>query len=350
MHDLTLATWLYAEPPGEESHYPQVVGQGAPSSTRFQAVYWRCVATFVASAARWAPDARLVLFTNADAVPEVDGRPVPALLDRLGVEVVPLAYTFQPPEGHFGAWRNQFYVFDAVRWLAREGGLDGDGVAMLLDSDCVWARRPERMAEMTRRHRALTYDLGRPEGVPENGLTPEALGAIHGDLAPAFGAEAPAVAPPYVGGELVAATGDTLRAMDDLFDPLFEAMIARRRDGLPTYNEEAHALGLVYHVLGVPYGTANPYLRRIWTTLLKGDDARPDDLERTVWHVPGEKRYGLRRLFEAVFDEGGPFWGLEGDAWRAWAGRTLGLPGRTLAKTARDVPVALRDKLRERLG
>ena len=342
-----VSTWFYAEREGEESVYPQVGGRS--SSTWFQAVYWRCVVDFFATSARVNPGAVHRLYTNVDAVPDVDGLDTGAFLRRLGVETVVLPYVSRPPDGWFPAWANQFYVLDVAAHLA-ETLPTSDAVGVLLDSDCVWARRPERMAEMTRRHRALTYDLGRPEGVPENGLTPEALGAIHGDLAPAFGAEAPAVAPPYVGGELVAATGDTLRAMDDLFDPLFEAMIARRRDGLPTYNEEAHALGLVYHVLGVPYGTANPYLRRIWTTLLKGDDARPDDLERTVWHVPGEKRYGLRRLFEAVFDEGGPFWGLEGDAWRAWAGRTLGLPGRTLAKTARDVPVALRDKLRERLG
>ena len=44
------ATWLYAEREGEESVYPQVGGRS--SSTWFQAVYWRCVAIFFASAAR----------------------------------------------------------------------------------------------------------------------------------------------------------------------------------------------------------------------------------------------------------------------------------------------------------
>ena len=344
----TLATWLYAEAPDEESLYPQVVGQGAPSSDRFQAVYWRCVALFFASAARWTPGARLVLFTNVDAVPAVDGVPLGPELDRLGVEVVRLAYTFQPPEGYFGAWRNQFYVFDAVRWLAAETA--DDDVAMLLDSDCVWARPADRMAAMARRHGTLTYDLGRPADAPENGLTPTELGAIHAELAPAFGVAPPDAAPPYVGGELVAGTGSVLRQMEATFDPLWEEMRRRHAEGRPKYNEEAHALGLAYHVLGASYGTANPYLRRIWTTLLKGDDARPPDLDLTVWHVPGEKRYGIRRLFPAALDRDGPFWTLDGDAWRAWAGAQLGLPGRTLRKTALDVPAAVRDKLRGRLG
>ncbi|WP_412068479.1 hypothetical protein [Rubrivirga sp. IMCC43871] len=344
----TLSTWLYAESPDEESLYPQVVGQGAPSSDRFQAVYWRCVAVFFASAKRWAPDARLVLYTNVPAVPAVDGQPMAPFLDRLGVEIVRLDYSFQPPEGYYGAWRNQFYVFDAIRDLAER--TPDDGVAMLLDSDCVWARSPDRMAAMTQRHGTLTYDLGRPEGIAENGLTLEDLGALHTELAPDFGADTPDTSPPYIGGELVAATGHALRRADGLLDALWAEMLRRHQAGLPTYNEEAHALGFVYHVLGAPYGTANPYLRRIWTTLLSGDDSRAPDLDLTVWHVPGEKRYGLRRLFVEVLRPDGPFWTLDGDAWRTWAGRQLGLPGRSLAKTARDLPVALRDKLRARLG
>lgn len=340
----TISTWLYAEPPGDESLYPQVVGQGPPSSARFQAVYWRCVAVFFASAARWASGARLVLFTNVDGVPVVDGRDLGAHLDRLGVEVVRLPYTFRPPEGYYGAWRNQFYVFDAVRWLTAE--VDADAVGMLLDSDCVWARPAGRMAAMARRHGALTYDLGLPEDRDQNGLTPAAMGALYADLAPALGGAAPEAAPPYVGGELVAATGAVLREIDGRLDALWAEMLRRHAAGLPTFNEEAQALSFLYHALGVPYGTANPYLRRIWTTLLQGDDARAPDLDLTVWHVPGEKRYGLRRLSGEALDPSSPFWTLDGDAWRAWAGGALGLPRRSLRKWALDVPTAVRDKLR----
>ncbi|MDT7858016.1 hypothetical protein RQM47_15320 [Rubrivirga sp. S365] len=345
---LTLTTWLYAEPPGEESVYPQVVGQGAPSSTRFQAVYWRCVAVFFASARRWAPDARLVLATNVEAVPAVDGRDLGTFLDRLGVEVVRLPYTFRPPPGYYGAWRNQFYVFDVVRWLAAE--VEPGGVGMVLDSDCVWARPPDRMAAMTRRHGALTYDLGLPEGGEQNGLTLAQMGALYADLAPTLGGEAPETAPPYVGGELVAATGDVLGQIDALAARLWPEMLRRHGAGRPHFNEEAQALSWIYHRLGIAYGTANPFLRRIWTTLLQGDDARAPDLDLTVWHVPGEKRYGLRRAFAEAVDPGSRFWTLGGDAWRGHVGGQLGLPGRSLRKLALDVPVAVRDKLRGRLG
>ena len=239
-------------------------------------------------------------------------------------------------------------MFDVVRWLAAEVG-EG-GVGMVLDSDCVWARPPGRMAAMTRRHGALTYDLGLPEDGAQNGLTLGEMGALYADLAPTLGGAAPEAAPPYVGGELVAATGAVLAEIDALAAALWPEMLRRHAAGLPKFNEEAQALSYLYHRLGIPYGTANPYLRRIWTTLTHGDDARAPDLDLTVWHVPGEKRYGLRRVFDEVAEPGSPFWTLDGDAWRRHVGGRLGLPGRSVRKLALDLPVAVRDKLRTRLG
>ena len=354
MSRTTISTWLYAEAPGEESVYPQVIGHGAPSSTRFQAVYWRCVAVFFASLARHDEGSARVLYTNVETVPTVDGHDLGTFLDRLGVEVVTQPYTFQPPEGYFGAWRNQFYVFDCVRDLAQR--LDEDAVGMVLDSDCVWARPPARMASMTRRHRALTYDLALPAEGDQNGLTLADMAALYADLdADGFGAASPAdgrpeaggdeAPPPYIGGELIAGTGAALRALDGRIDALWAEMLRRHHAGLPKFFEEAQTLSYLYHALGIAYGTANPYIRRIWTTLLKGDDARAPDLDLTVWHVPGEKRYGLRRLFGAAMDEGSSFWTLDGRSWREWAARHVGLPGRSWGKLARDLPVALRDKL-----
>ena len=115
--EVYIATWLYAEQVGEESAYPQV--GGVSSSPAFQAVYWRCVALFFATSIRHNPAARHLLYTNLDGVPHVDGFDLPAFLDRLGVEVVQVPFTYQPPPGYYSAWRNQFYVFDLIQDLAR---------------------------------------------------------------------------------------------------------------------------------------------------------------------------------------------------------------------------------------
>ena len=335
-----IATWLYAEREGEESFYPQVVGQGAPSSTRFQAVYWRCVATFFATAARTSPDARLVFYTNAPAVPDVDGHAVGALLAALGVEVVERPFTYVPPDGYYGAWRNQFYVLDLLDALAET--LGDDDVGVLLDSDCVWTRPADALAEATRRHGALTLDVGLGEDEWQNGLTRREMGAIYADL---DGAPV-GPPPPYIGGEIQAATGAAMRQITETAREVWEEMLRRHEAGRPKFNEEAHLLSYVYRRLGIAEGTANAFVDRIYTSLKDGKTVRPEHVDLMLWHLPNEKRYGYRRLFPDVMDRGSWFWTMPvGDAWRQRLGRFLGVPRRTPAKAVLDVGAAVRDKV-----
>ena len=337
-----LATWLYAEREGEESVYPQVGGRS--SSTWFQAIYWRCVASYFATAARTTPGARLVLYTNVGAVPDVDGHDVSALLAALDVEVVARPFAHAPPPGYFGAWRNQFYVLDLLGALAET--LDDDDVGVLLDSDCLWTRPADPLAAAVRRHGALTLDVALGEDEDQNGLTRRQMGTIYADL----DGVAPDGVPPYVGGELLAVTGRTARRMAGAAEPVWDVMARRHEAGLPKFNEEAHLLSYVYHRLGVPVGTADPFAARIYTSLKDGKTVRPEHAELMVWHLPNEKRYGFRRLFPAVVDRASWFWTLPvGGPWRARLGATLGVPRRTPAKAILDVGAALRDKLTARL-
>lgn len=178
MPSTTIATWLYAEREGEESFYPQVGGR--PSSPWFQAVYWRCVAIFYATAARTSPKARRVFWTNAPFIPDVDGYDLGVFLNDLAVEVATRPFTFQPPRGYYDAWQNQFYVLDLVEALAER--LGPEDVAVLLDSDCIWTQPVDLLADAAREHRALTFDVGLGEDEMQNGLTRRDMGAIYADL------------------------------------------------------------------------------------------------------------------------------------------------------------------------
>ena len=66
-----IATWLVADTPADRTDYPQVPGDSA--TIGFQAVYWRCVVCFFATAVKMQVPARRVLFTNVETVPSVDG-------------------------------------------------------------------------------------------------------------------------------------------------------------------------------------------------------------------------------------------------------------------------------------
>ena len=330
-----LSTWLYAEPEGEESFYPQVAGR--PSSPWFQAIYWRCVAVFYAAAARTAPGARLVFYTNVPEIPDVEGAPVGALLERLGVEIERPPFTFVPPDGYYGAWRNQFYVLDLIGALADRLGPDDVGV--LLDSDCVWVGAPDALAAATRAHGALTLDVGIAMDEKQNGLTPREMGRIYAELG------APAEVPVYYGGEIVAATGTVARRLADEARAVWDEMLRRHTDGLPKFNEEAHLLSFLYHRMGLARGTADAFTDRIYTSLKDGKTVRPGHFALPLWHLPNEKRYGFRRLFPAVMDGTSWFWqGPPDEAWRARLGRVLGVPRRTPRKAVLDVAAAVRDK------
>ena len=344
----TIATWFYAEREGAESVYPQVGGRS--SSTWFQAVYWRCVVDFFGASARVNPDARHRLYTNVDAVPDIDGFDTAAFLDRLGVETVVLPYAWEPPAGYFGAWANQFYVLDVTRHLAES--LAPDAVGVLLDSDCVFTRPAAPLVAAAETHGVLTLDANIGPDEEQNGLTPRQMGQIYAELdgAPTAGAAGGGAAgiPTYVGGEIVAGTRPALQAVVAEAERLWPEMLRRHEAGLPKFNEEAHLLSYVYHSLGYPVGTADPFLDRIYTWFT-GATVRPGHEDLMIWHLPNEKRLGLRRLFDAVRDERSWFWDAPDAAWRARLGTTLGVPRRTPAKWVRDVAQAVRDKV-ERPG
>ena len=333
----TIATWLYAESESEQSHYPRVTGEGASSTEAFQAVYWRCIVASLATSRRMNAGAQHVFYTNLGALPTVDGHDIGALFAAWGVRVVRLDYTFQPPEGYYGAWRSQFYVFDILRHLA--GTLADGDVAVLLDSDVVWAHPAERLVAATRRAGALTYDVGLEPDLPEHGLTLREMGTLYAEVLGALGIDRPPpeAPPPYTGGEIVAATGATLRRIDALAGPLWAEMLRRHAAGLPRFYEESHALSFLYYALDILDGTANPFIRRIWTTLPEGSDARPTDLGLTLWHVPAEKRTGFRHLFNEVVRPGSAFWALApGEAFRRYVGSFLGIPHASIGALARE--------------
>ena len=293
---MIISTWLYADAPEEESTYMQV---GARSSTpEFQAVYWRCVGLFYVLARRFNPDATLVFFTNVAAIPNIDGVDLAALLGELEVEVERIRFTYAPPDGYHPAWRNQFYVFNLIERLAERTA--DDEVCVLLDSDCFWVRPAEAFERVVQHYGLASYDVLLGEDEMQNGLTRRDMQALFADLS---GRDVPDV-PPYLGGELFAATGGAAQAVADELPNLWSEMMRRFDAGEPYFHEEAHALSYVYWKLGFPPATAAPYLRRIWTLLgwSRGHDARASDLELSVWHLPVEKRYGIRRLFGSVAD------------------------------------------------
>ena len=62
-------------------------------------------------------------------------------------------------------------------------------------------------------------------------------------------------------------------------------------------NEEAHFLSMIYAHLGYHESLGNQYIKRMWTAA-RYDNVVASDVGFPIWHLPAEKRYGFKAMFE----------------------------------------------------
>lgn len=298
--EMIISTWFYAEPEGEESTYSQV--GGISSSDQIQHLYWRCLAVLFATSYRYNPGATHILFSNTITPPVVDGINIGDFLETLGVEIVEVPFTFKSPSGYYGAWRNQFYVFDIIKKLKERFAHE---TTVVLDSDCVWIGNAAQIEIALVKNDVLTYAYSYPPEWNINGLTRVQMKTLFSDM---LGIPI-SYLPIYCGGEIFAASPDGLSQIHNQLDGLWDEQLNRHEKGLLKCNEEAHALTYLYYNLGYPLGTANPFIKRIWTGLpwnYRSD--LPEDYGLTIWHLPAEKRWGFKRLFNEITNIESEFW------------------------------------------
>jgi hypothetical protein len=335
----TVAAFLRIRDRDEGRAHPQVGADLA--SPVAQAVYWRTAAVLFASSVRANPDATHLLFTNRDA-PTIDGVNVAALLDRLNVRLVDVPFTYRPPPGYWDLWGDQFYLLDVIGYLGAHAALTP---AVVLDVDCVfvgWGRPLFEAVEANGIANYVVEEIDSDPGYVSNGLTTRQLRDVAGELA---GRPLPDLR--YCGGEIFGATFETMRAIEATARGVWDMCLERHAQGMPKLNTEEHFFSHLYAVLGLPVGTTNGLIRRIWTQRAFRT-ARPSDLELVVWHLPAEKRYGLRRLFVDVAKTSSPFWRITpGPEFARYVGGHVGVPAPRLAKRVGDGLAAIRGRLPE---
>ena len=333
MHNLIISTGMCSDAKGEESYYPQV--GGASSSSSFLDVYWRCVALFFASSTRHNPTARHKLFINRPGVPNVGTFNISEFLSKLGVEVVVVPFTYAPPPDYYGAWRSTFYLLDIIKHISAQSR-PGERY-VITDSDCLFIKSAENLSEAIDRYGLLTFETQFSPDEKANGLSRLDLQSLYAELS---GQPVPET-PGYCGGDIFAATSEVIQRFSSEIDPVWQASMAHHAQNQMHFNTEEHFLSyLVYH-LGYSMGTANPFLSRIWTGR-KYQNAGSSDFDLTLWHTPAEKKYGLRRLFEAMIKPNSRFWSIPpGDDFAHYVAAFLGIPKSSPAKKVQDLLYSL---------
>jgi hypothetical protein len=120
--------------------------------------------------------------------------------------------------------------------------------------------------------------------------------------------------------------------------PLWARILAGEADAP---REEAHLLSILYAGNGYAIGTADRFIRRMWTTF-KRNTLRPEDRELAIWHLPAEKKTGFTDLFRSL--------AIARDEPQALSDRTIeqifGFPRRGPRKLLRDGALKLIERLR----
>jgi len=334
-----IATWFVADDAGAATFFPQVGSRSDAPET--QAIYWRCVLCFYASSLAVNPGQPHIFYTNA-ALPTIDGVAFADVFARWGVKVVRWPITYRLPKGAVEMWGNQFYIFDILAHARADADLDGGAERLVvLDSDCLWLKPVDALAVEIDRHGVATYRLDADEHPVDMVIN----GRSRADLARyirARGGKAGERAD-YCGGEIFAATRQEVARISTGIEALWPEIIGNAPD---SPREEAHALSALYALNGYEAGTANPFIRRMWTTFHRNNLAR-SDRSLTIWHLPAEKRSGFHAMFGAIAPavEAGAMpadLALSPERYARW----MGHPHRSPAKFVRDLSAKLREKLR----
>lgn len=317
-----LATGFVVDGIGEGTMFPSAGGNSA--DRRVQEVYWRCLTVLFASARITNPGQPLALFTNVD-LPVVEGIDLASVLDRyeVGVRRVPL--TARLETNPTASWGNVLYFFDILASLATEAG---DLKIAVLDSDVVVTGALDPLWALLDGRPFAGYEVETGLDDAINGLSRRDMTRIVAELA-----GAPVAPVAHYGGELLATT---VAAWNE-HAPNFRRQFAQAAAGVGparAVRTEEHIFSIAFATLGVPVARANAIMRRIWTSP-RFNDVRPGDEMLPLWHVPAEKRYGLRDLYHDLARRGFPA-RMDAAEFRGLALRRCGLPAKSAAKIARD--------------
>ena len=237
-----IATWFYRESADEASFYPQMGQRG--DSALVHSVYMQIQVPFFRTFRHYNPAARLLFFTNLRR----EGLPrfLLGLFDELGVETVTLPYERRPPKGWYGAWQNQFYLYDILGWM---GGR--------------MCRTPlDGLFDEIRKQGSALYEFITDRSATINGITLPEMEAFYTDC---YGTP-PRSPLAYYGGEFIGLRGDSVCRINEAYAGLWAFNLARADRREPKLNEEAHVLSVLAERLDLRNAVANRYVKRMWTS------------------------------------------------------------------------------------
>ncbi len=313
---------MYCDSPEEATDFPSAGSDS--SSPAFQAIYWRCVCVFFQTARHFNPDAQLILFTNINDLPTINRFSVSIFLRNIGVRCITLNRAFLLPAGFTSSFGNCFFKLDCIKYFSDHPQVQETAV-LILDNDIAVTESLARLSELVLAKRYLFYDVDHAE---YNGLRMDEIVRIFAEESE----KASAVTGVTLGGEFVGFASSAGSELIGAIETAFTLALRRFQEGKSFLSTEEHIYAYANLMLkfGVLSATDNPYIKRIWTG--RFNNQAPSDIGLALWHLPREKRYGFKRLFERI-ERGGEWSKLMS---KESIGAAMGLPRASLRKKLGD--------------
>lgn len=326
-----LITWFYSEKSDDESYYPSVGGN--TSSVNFQHVYWKCIYDFYSSAmiTDRGSISKYIFFTNVTNLPVVDDINFSVFFKENNIEVVILELTRKTPKDWYGAWRNQFYLFDVLEYLK-----DKRGNYLILDSDCIIRKDLLKVFEDIKKEKNISYEIGYPIAHNINGITIQEMRKLYVEF---YGESEQLDGLTYIGGEIIGISSSLIESVMNEFEVIWNKNYYRYKDNVFKLNEEAHFLSLIYFRLGYTKHSAQKYIKRMWTAI-QCDNIDSNDGELYIWHLPAEKKYGFSNLFELIKKDNN----LSEKKLQYYVERIMRIPGSSTIRKCYRIYNVIRDK------
>lgn len=312
------------------SAYPNIGKTVSPRERR--TLYWKNVVVSLATARRCLPGARLCVATNDLRDLKFDASTLNDLLKRLGVDRIALPFVhFLPLPGVSKTFRNVFYRFDVIRYLATHADL-GESI-ILTDSDCVWTRALPALdtrVPQTGLWLSSPYGVRDPQLKHPHRLSRAELGDFYRQLNPDY----PEPHPTCYGGEFIGGRHAAWDQLSASLQAVWTRIAVDRAAGalhLPNgwglFDNDELILNFVYNSRQLGVTLADGFMRRIIT--LEGvSNVKPADVDLPLWHLPSEKRRGFVLLFDRVLDLNSDFWKSPIEEFHRVLGNYLGVPAR----------------------
>lgn len=293
------------------------------------AAYYECLVVLFASARRWHPEARLLLFTPAEVPSWFRQR-----AHSLDLELVAQPFRHVPPDADSGRFFvSSLYTLDAIDWIATQGSQDE--VFLLLDADTVLLG-PLDPARWAQRLGYLGWAM--KPGYDFHGLP----FSSYWELVSKSGLPDPAE-PQVVGGEFLAGSTAVFRLLAREAARVEQLNVSKGPGSKLPLTSEEHVLSLA-----VPYlqrDNSLSVVNRIWTTAHhRTVDGREDEL--LIWHLPGEKGRGFHKAVDAAADNRSWLWRAPRPRYLGKMGRIMGVTGRSTYRRAEDWTWSARGRLR----